>query len=70
MHNNSQSAILHIFIILTINPCKIYLKTHIRNDETSMYQKAMIITCVLKITAFNIDINMKIAHTNYNSMFS
>ena len=48
MHNNSQSAILHIFIILTINPWKIYLKTHIRNDETSMYQKAMIITCVLK----------------------
>ena len=37
-----------IFIILTINPWKLYLKTHIRNDETSMYQKAMIITCVFK----------------------
>ena len=30
---------------------------------------SMITTCILKITAFDINMNMKIAHKNYNSMF-
>ena len=57
-----QSYVI-IFIILTINPWTKYLKTHLRNDEISVFHKSMIITCIfLKITAFDININMKIAH--------